>query len=154
MSVIPILGFTVHYDEHSGYSRLMLVMVKAKFGNLENQIEKEIPTDYFKPCQLALSITKNIKDLHWNYIHGNVHTRNVLLSNADYIGELVDITFMHLNKDQQSTKPAGRWPYVAPEVAGYLCRLSTDRPNQTTQCIHCLPSIDSIMLEITKYLFP
>ncbi|KAI8973337.1 kinase-like domain-containing protein [Mycotypha africana] len=119
-AAVPILGLTVHFDVESGYSKLMLVMTKAKFGDLEDQISTEIPTDYMKPCQLALSITKDIKDLHWNYIHGNIHPRNVLLYYADYVGELVDITFMRKNTDPQTqtsgTKLGGRWPYVAPEV--------------------------------------
>lgn len=95
----------------------MVVMPKAKYGNLEDKLEYEIPTDYLKPCQLALSITKDIKDLHWNYIHGNIHPRNILLNNADYLGELVDITFMQRNNDHhQYHHLCGRWPYVAPEV--------------------------------------
>ncbi|KAI8364294.1 kinase-like domain-containing protein [Choanephora cucurbitarum] len=114
---VHTLGLTVHIDEESGCSQLMLVMMKAKFGNLESHIEKEIPTDYLKPCQLALSITKDVKDLHWSYIHGNIHPRNVLLTNADYMGELIDNTFLHRNRDQQQNRLAGRWPYVAPEVA-------------------------------------
>jgi hypothetical protein len=128
-SAIPILGLTVHYDEESGYSKLMLVMMKAKFGNLENHIEKEIPVDYYKPCQLALSITKDIKDLHWNFIHGNIHPRNILLNYADYVGELVDITFMQRNTEQQSNNSmtwAGRWPYVAPEVVSTGLSTSAD----------------------------
>lgn len=128
-SAIPILGLTVHCDEESGYSKLMLVMTKAKYGNLENYIAKETPTDYYKPCQLALSITKDIKDLHWNYIHGNIHPRNILLNNADYVGELVDITFMHRNSDLQPNTNmtwAGRWPYVAPEVVSTGLSTSAD----------------------------
>lgn len=128
-SAIPILGLTVHYDEESGYSKLMLVMTKAKFGNLEDHIEKDTPVDYYKPCQLALSLTKDIKDLHWNFIHGNIHPRNILLNNADYVGELVDITFMHRNNDQQPNtdmKWAGRWPYVAPEVVSTGLSTSAD----------------------------
>ncbi|KAG2232854.1 kinase-like domain-containing protein [Thamnidium elegans] len=128
-SAIPILGLTVHYDQASGYSQLMLVMTKAKFGNLENHIENDISTDYYKPCLLALSITKDIKDLHWSYVHGNIHPRNILLNNADYVGELVDITFMHRNNDQRpnnNTKWAGRWPYVAPEVVSTGLSTSAD----------------------------
>lgn len=128
-SAIPILGLTVHYDQESGYSKLMLVMTKAKFGNLEDHIEKDTPIDYYKPCQLALSLTKDIKDLHWNFVHGNIHPRNILLNNADYVGELVDITFMHRNNDQQPNndmKWAGRWPYVAPEVVSTGLSTSAD----------------------------
>lgn len=128
-SAIPILGLTVHFDEESGYSKLMLVMMKAKFGNLENHIDKEIPVDYYKPCQLALSITKDIKDLHWNFIHGNIHPRNILLNYADYVGELVDITFMQRNTEQPSSNSmtwAGRWPYVAPEVVSTGLSTSAD----------------------------
>jgi hypothetical protein len=109
----------------------MLVMTKAKYGNLEDHIQKEIPTDYLMPCMLALSITKDIKDLHWNYIHGNIHPRNILLNNADYVGELVDITFMHRNDDRQPQRYnqmswAGRWPYVAPEVVSTGLSTSAD----------------------------
>jgi serine/threonine protein kinase len=95
----------------------MLVMKKAAFGNLEDYVERELPMDYLKPCQLALSITKDIKDLHWSFVHGNIHPRNVLLNYADYVGELVDITFMQRSNNNKSSKSwAGRWPYVAPEV--------------------------------------
>lgn len=128
-SAIPILGLTVHFDPDSGCSKLMLVMTKAKYGNLEDHIEKETPTSYHKICQLALSITKNIKDLHWNYIHGNIHPRNILLNNADYVGELVDITFMHRIDDPYTfnkTTWAGRWPYVAPEVVSTGLSTSAD----------------------------
>ena len=129
-SAIPILGLTVHYDELSGYSKLMLVMTKAKYGNLEDHIHNEIPLDYYKPCQLALSITKDIKDLHWNFIHGNIHPRNILLNNADNVGELVDITFMHRNNNIQQVNTsktwAGRWPYVAPEVVSTGLSTSAD----------------------------
>jgi serine/threonine protein kinase len=105
----------------------MLVMTKAKYGNLEDHIEKEVPTDYYKPCMLALSITKDIKDLHWNYIHGNIHPRNILLNNADYVGELVDITFMHRNDERYNHMSwAGRWPYVAPEVVSTGLSTSAD----------------------------
>lgn len=130
-SAIPILGFTVDYDEEYGYSRLMLVMTKAKYGNLEDHLAKEIPTDYYKPCMLALGITKDIKNLHWKYIHGNIHPRNILLNNADYVGELVDITFMRRKDDRQSERynqrlRAGRWPYVAPEVVSTGLSTSAD----------------------------
>ncbi|KAI8970933.1 kinase-like domain-containing protein [Pilobolus umbonatus] len=118
-SAQTIIGLTVHYDEEAGYSKLMLVIPKAKYGNLENHIEQQIPTDYLKPCQLALSISKNIKDLHWNYVHGNIHPRNILLNNADYLGELSDITFMQRTGNSIQNRSSlwpGRWPYVAPEV--------------------------------------
>ncbi|GAN08540.1 hypothetical protein MAM1_0210c08054 [Mucor ambiguus] len=128
-SAIPILGLTVHFDPDSGCSKLMLVMTKAKYGNLEDHIEKETPTNYHKVCQLALSITKDIKDLHWNYVHGNIHPRNILLSNADYVGELVDITFMRRIGESDTfnkTSWAGRWPYVAPEVVSTGLSTSSD----------------------------
>lgn len=107
----------------------MLVMTKAKYGNLEDHIEKETPTNYHKVCQLALSITKDIKDLHWNYIHGNIHPRNILLNNADYVGELVDITFMRRIDESYTFNKAswaGRWPYVAPEVVSTGLSTSAD----------------------------
>lgn len=128
-SHIPILGLTVHFDPDSGCSKLMLVMTKAKYGNLEDHIEKETPTNYHKVCQLALSITKDIKDLHWNYVHGNIHPRNILLNNADYVGELVDITFMRRIDETDTfnkTSWAGRWPYVAPEVVSTGLSTSAD----------------------------
>ncbi|KAG0174426.1 hypothetical protein DFQ28_007697 [Apophysomyces sp. BC1034] len=129
-STTPIYGLTMHYDERCGYSQLMLVMKKATYGNLETRLEQEIPTDYAKLRALALSITKSVKDLHWKYIHGNVHPRNILLNYADYVGELVDITFMQYN--QTSThwphcRGGGRWPYVAPEaVAGKTLTTAAD----------------------------
>ncbi|KAI9483548.1 MAG: kinase-like domain-containing protein [Benjaminiella poitrasii] len=125
-SAIPILGLTVDMDEETGYSKLFLVMTKAKYGNLEDKIEKETPMDYYKPCQMALGITKDIKDLHWNYIHGNIHPRNILLNNADYVGELVDITFMRRNDDTLRNNWSGRWPYVAPEVVSTGLSTSAD----------------------------
>lgn len=117
-SAIPIFGLTIDLDQPSGFSRLMVVMPKAKYGNLEDKLEKEIPTNYWKPLNIALSITKDIKDLHWNYIHGNIHPRNILLNNAEYLGELVDITFMQRNNNERQHQHhlCGRWPYVAPEV--------------------------------------
>ncbi|KAI7903092.1 kinase-like domain-containing protein [Cokeromyces recurvatus] len=125
-SAIPILGLTVNMDEESGYSKLFLVMIKAKYGNLEDKIENDVPVDYYKPCQMAISITKDIKDLHWNYIHGNIHPRNILLNNADYLGELVDITFMRRNDDTLKNNWSGRWPYVAPEVVSTGLSTSAD----------------------------
>ncbi|KAI8394279.1 kinase-like domain-containing protein [Radiomyces spectabilis] len=129
VSSIMIYGLTVHYDDKTGYSQLMMVMKKATYGNLETSLEKEIPEDYAKPRRLALSITKGLKDLHWEYVHGNVHPRNILLNFADYVGELVDITFMQRNrsikKRHMSCHGGGRWPYVAPEVASTHTRLST-----------------------------
>ncbi|CAO3671314.1 unnamed protein product [Rhizopus stolonifer] len=107
---IPILGLTVHYDEDLQSSKLMFVMPKAKFG----------------PCRMALSITKDIKDLHWNFIHGNIHPRNILLNYADNVGELVDVTFMKRNSDTSTISWAGRWPYVAPEVVSTSPGTPTD----------------------------
>ncbi|KAF7730410.1 hypothetical protein EC973_002216 [Apophysomyces ossiformis] len=129
-STIPIYGLTMHYDEKRGYSQIMMVMKKATYGNLETRLEEETPTNYSKLRTLALSITKSLKDLHWEYIHGNVHPRNILLNYADYVGELVDITFMQRN--QTSTHwphhcAGGRWPYVAPEtVAGQTLTTAAD----------------------------
>lgn len=99
-------------------------MKKATFGNLEDSLPREVPMTYEKPRALALSVTKRIKDLHWEYVHGNVHPRNILLNFADYVGELADITFMHRNTYEDCVQPrrrrrrpkAGRWPYVAPEL--------------------------------------
>ncbi|ORE07745.1 kinase-like protein [Rhizopus microsporus var. microsporus] len=125
-STLHILGITTDYDEESQTSKLMFVMPKAKFGNLESHIDREIPKDYLKPCQLALSITKDVKDLHWNFIHGNIHPRNILLNYADYVGELVDITFMKRNNDKSNMAWAGRWPYVAPEVVSTGLSTSAD----------------------------
>ncbi|KAI9302947.1 kinase-like domain-containing protein [Cunninghamella echinulata] len=89
-----VLFLKVNYDESTGYSYLMMVMRKAAYGNLESNLQNVIPTDYQKPRRLALSITKAVKDLHWEYIHGNVHPRNILFNFDDTIGELVDATFM------------------------------------------------------------
>ncbi|KAI8063509.1 kinase-like domain-containing protein [Gongronella butleri] len=93
-STIPLYGLTVHMDQRTGYSYVMMVMRKATFGNLETNLQQVMPVDYQKPLRLALSITKAIKDLHWEYIHGNVHPRNILFNFDDSIGELVDATFM------------------------------------------------------------
>ncbi|EIE89454.1 hypothetical protein RO3G_14165 [Rhizopus delemar RA 99-880] len=114
-TTISILGLTVHFDEQSQSSRLMFVMPKAKFGNLESHIQNELPTDYLKPCQLALSITMDIKNLHWTFIHGNIHPRNILMNYADYVGELVDVSFMKRTNDT-TLSLAGRWPYLASEI--------------------------------------
>ncbi|CDH50135.1 hypothetical protein RO3G_02490 [Lichtheimia corymbifera JMRC:FSU:9682] len=143
-AVIPAYGLTVVKDERTGYSQLAMVMKKATYGNLEDSLEREIPTTYDKPRALALSVTKKIKDIHWEYVHGNVHPRNILLNFADYVGDLADITFMqraneshrqqqkrrwsegmHNNNNsshgEQETKEDdggrgyGRWPYLAPE---------------------------------------
>lgn len=116
-------GFTLHYDEKTGFSQLVIVMKKATYGNLEDSLVRDIPETYDKPRSLALSITKRIKDLHWGYVHGNVHPRNILLNFADYVGELTDITFMQRNTEdrpgrrrQSGLHGGGRWPYVAPEM--------------------------------------
>ncbi|KAI8336280.1 kinase-like domain-containing protein [Chlamydoabsidia padenii] len=125
--IIPLYGLTVHYDEATGYSYLMMVMRKASFGNLETNIETVIPTDYQKTRRQALSIAKAVKDLHWEYIHGNVHPRNILFNFDDTIGELVDATFMQRKKSTPSiAAPSGRWPYVAPEVAQGLSGPTTE----------------------------
>ncbi|KAL0094646.1 kinase-like domain-containing protein [Phycomyces blakesleeanus] len=140
-NTLSIYGLTVHYDSRLGYSRLMMVMKKATYGNLETSLEKEIPVDYNKPRMLALSVTKALKDLHWEYVHGNVHPRNILLNFADYVGELIDITFMQRSRSLQRRHSAnanetqtdrtssvgvgGRWPYVAPEMAMPSSRLTT-----------------------------
>ncbi|KAG1458538.1 hypothetical protein G6F56_006378 [Rhizopus delemar] len=114
-TTIPILGLTVHRDPTSDSSQLMFVMPKAKYGNLEHRLQNTTPKDYLMPCELALNITKDIKNLHWNFIHGNIHPRNILFSHADYVGELVDITFMK-RSDDKTLCCAGRWPYVSAEV--------------------------------------
>lgn len=100
--IIPLYGLTVHFDENTGYSYLMMVMRKASFGNLEANIQNSIPTDYQKPRRQALSIAKAVKDLHWEYIHGNVHPRNILFNFDDTLGELVDATFMQRKKSVPS----------------------------------------------------
>jgi hypothetical protein len=100
--IIPLYGLTVHFDENTGYSYLMMVMRKASFGNLEANIQNSIPTDYQKPRRQALSIAKAVKDLHWEYIHGNVHPRNILFNFDDTLGELVDATFMQRKKSAPS----------------------------------------------------
>ncbi|KAI9246714.1 kinase-like domain-containing protein [Phascolomyces articulosus] len=116
-STIPILGLTLHFDPNTGYSYLVLVLKKAPYGSLEESLEREIPTNYDKPRALALSVTKRIKDLHWEFVHGNVHPRNILLSFADTIGDLADITFMQRNSQSEHycCHQGGRWPYIAPE---------------------------------------
>lgn len=83
----------------------MMVMRKASFGNLETNLQTVIPTDYQKPRRQALSITKAVKDLHWEYIHGNVHPRNILFNYDDTLGELVDATFMQRKQSAPSTIP-------------------------------------------------
>lgn len=121
---IPLYGLTLIYDDQTGYSHLAMVMKKATYGNLEDSLAREVPMTYEKPRALALSVTKRIKDLHWEYVHGNVHPRNILLNFADYVGDLADITFMHRNtlddclqQRRQRRRPnGGRWPYVAPEL--------------------------------------
>ncbi|KAI8343705.1 kinase-like domain-containing protein [Chlamydoabsidia padenii] len=123
-SIIPLYGLTVHYDEGTGYSYLMMVMRKAAFGNLETILQTVIPTDYQKPRRQALSITKAVKDLHWEYIHGNVHPRNILFNYDDTLGELVDATFMQ--RKQPKGGMSGRWPYVAPEIAQGLSGPTTE----------------------------
>ncbi|KAI9312727.1 kinase-like domain-containing protein [Dichotomocladium elegans] len=117
-AAVYVYGLTLLYDEQTGYSHVALVMKKATYGNLENSIYNEIPHNYLKPKQLALSITKRIKDLHWEYVHGNVHPRNILLNFADYVGDLVDLTFMQQSNDTHKKvgwNNGGRWPYMAPE---------------------------------------
>ncbi|ORZ21123.1 kinase-like domain-containing protein [Absidia repens] len=104
-SIIPLYGLTVHFDENTGYSYLMMVMRKASFGNLETNLQNNIPTDYQKPRRQALSITKAVKDLHWEYIHGNVHPRNILFNFDDTLSELVDATFMQRKQSAPSTIP-------------------------------------------------
>ncbi|ORX55009.1 kinase-like protein [Hesseltinella vesiculosa] len=105
-STIPLYGLTVHMDQRTGYSYVMMVMRKATLGNLENSLQQMIPVDYQKPQRLALSITKAIKDLHWEYIHGNVHPRNILFNFDDSIGELVDATFMQRKPPSSSVIPS------------------------------------------------
>ncbi|KAI8140678.1 kinase-like domain-containing protein [Fennellomyces sp. T-0311] len=118
ISTLPIYGVTLHHDDTTGYSYLVLVMKKAAYGSLEQSLEREIPTNYDKPRALALSVTKRIKDLHWEFVHGNVHPRNILLNFADHMGELTDITFMQRNSNSEPhCHRGGRWPYLAPELA-------------------------------------
>ena len=116
-STIPIHGLTIHFDPKTGYSYLVLVLKKAPYGSLEENLERYTPTNYDKPRALALSITKRIKDLHWEFVHGNVHPRNILLHFADTIGDLADITFMQRNSQSERycCHRGGRWPYIAPE---------------------------------------
>ncbi|KAI7850323.1 kinase-like domain-containing protein [Circinella umbellata] len=116
-STIPIHGLTIHFDPKTDYSYLVLVLKKAPYGSLEENLERYTPTNYDKPRALALSVTKRIKDLHWEFVHGNVHPRNILLHFADTIGDLTDITFMQRNSQSEHycCHRGGRWPYIAPE---------------------------------------
>ncbi|KAI9496945.1 kinase-like domain-containing protein [Zychaea mexicana] len=127
-STIPIHGLTLHFDPSTGCSHLVLVMKKASHGSLEESLEHDIPTNYDKPRALALSVTKRIKDLHWEFVHGNIHPRNILLNLADTLGDLSDITFMQRNSHSEHYRHrgGGRWPYIAPELANHNMSSAAD----------------------------
>lgn len=117
---MTLYGLTLYRHPSTPHiSQLAIVCKYTLYGSLEDQLRAgRVPTTYDAARALALSITKRLKDLHWEYVHGNVHPRNILFDfGPGNVGDfMVDLAFTRHRRRQHAHR-GGRYPYIAPEVA-------------------------------------